>query len=234
MIEQHAGPPQPIASRNHTLGLIAIIVVWALGAALTAGRLRASAGSSHIFFYLRALIFEWLLVVYIAWGVGRRGGTLRGLIGGSWERARDFWRDVLVAFVFWIVALTCLAILSVALQVKRNLDSVRFLAPHNHGEIIVWILVSLTAGFCEETIFRGYLQRQFIAWSGKPVVGILLSAVLFGLAHAYQGGKQTIVLGAFGALFGILADRRRSLRPGMMAHAWQDALSGLAIRMIAK
>jgi len=231
MSEQHAVQRQPIASRSHTLGLIAIIVIWAFCAALTAGRLRASAGSSHIFFYLRALIFEWLVVGYIAWGVRRRGGTLRGLIGGSWERARDFWRDVLL---FWIAALTGLAILRVALQVKRTLDNVRFLAPHTRGEIVVWILVSLTAGFCEETIFRGYLQRQFIAWSGKPIVGILLSSVLFGLAHAYQGGKQTIVLGAFGALFGLLADWRRSLRPGMMAHAWQDALSGLAIRMIAK
>jgi membrane protease YdiL (CAAX protease family) len=214
--------------------LIGIIAVWALGGALTAHRLRANPGTGLVFFYLRAVIFEWLVVAYLAWGVGRHGGRLRGLIGGSWERAKDFWRDVLVAFVFWIASLACLAALRVALRMKRNLAALRFLAPHTRAEVIVWILVSITAGICEEIIFRGYLQRQFIAWSGKRAVGILLSAVLFGLAHAYQGGKQTILLGAFGALFGILAERRRSLRPGMMAHAWQDALSGLAIRLIPK
>ena len=38
-----------------------------------------------------------------------------------------------------------------------------------------------------------------------------------------------IVIGIFGAFFGILAHFRKSLRPGMMAHAFQDSLSGIAL-----
>jgi len=28
-------------------------------------------------------------------------------------------------------------------------------------------------------------------------------------------------------MFGLLAERRKSVRPGMIAHAWQDTLTGL-------
>jgi hypothetical protein len=38
-----------------------------------------------------------------------------------------------------------------------------------------------------------------------------------------------VVIGVYGSFFGILAHFRKSLRPGMMAHAFQDALSGLAL-----
>ncbi|MGA3323744.1 MAG: type II CAAX endopeptidase family protein [Terriglobia bacterium] len=234
MSEQLASPSQPVASRIHTIGLLAIIAAWAWLGVITAARLRANTGPSLIVFYWRAAIFEWLIVAYVVAGVRRQGGSLRDLIGGSWGRARDFWRDVLVGLVFWIGALLCLGALRFALQVNRGVDAVRFVAPQSKAEMISWVFVSLTAGFCEETIFRGYLQRQFIAWLDKPALGILLSAAIFGLIHAYQGAKQVIIIGVFGALFGILTYRRRSLRPGIMVHAWNDTIFGLALHFLPK
>jgi membrane protease YdiL (CAAX protease family) len=88
-------------------------------------------------------------------------------------------------------------------------------------------VVSVTAGICEETIFRGYLQHQFMALTQSAPAGILLSAAAFGAAHAYQGFRMVILLGLFGAMFGILAYWRRSVRPGMIVHAWQDSLGGV-------
>jgi hypothetical protein len=38
---------------------------------------------------------------------------------------------------------------------------------------------------------------------------------------------MVILIALFGAMFGIMADWRRSVRPGMIAHAWQDSLGGL-------
>ena len=90
----------------------------------------------------------------------------------------------------------------------------------------------MTAGICEETIFRGYLQRQFVAWTHSAPVGVILSAVLFGAGHIYQGSKATVVIGVYGLMFGILAEVRQNLRPGMMTHAWHDAITGLIIRFI--
>ena len=57
--------------------------------------------------------------------------------------------------------------------------------------------------------------------------GILLSAATFGAAHAYQGFRMTILIAVYGAMFGILAYWRGSIRPGMIAHTWQDTLNGV-------
>ncbi len=234
MGEPHPISSPPIASRLHTILMLVLLVAYAWAVAIEAAKMRAHTGPPLAVLYSRTVIFEWRVVAYVVVGVRRQGGSLRDLVGGKWERARDFWRDVLVATVFWIVSMVCRGGLSFALHLNRGVDAVRFLIPQSRVEITLWILVSLTAGFCEETIFRGYLQRQFIAWLRKPVLGILLSAAAFGALHAYQGARQTIVIGVFGAMFGILAYWRRSLRPGIMVHAWNDATTGLVLRFVVK
>ena len=81
----------------------------------------------------------------------------------------------------------------------------------------------------EEIIFRGYLQRQFGALGRNAIVGIVASGILFGLAHGYQGPRMMVVIGVYGIFFGILAHFRKSLRPGMMAHAFQDSIAGIGL-----
>ena len=107
-----------------------------------------------------------------------------------------------------------------------------FLVPGTTLELVVWCLLSTTAGICEEIIFRGYLQRQFGAITRSTMAAICLSAVVFGASHGYEGGPRMVLIGVFGLMFGLLAWWRRSLRPGMMAHAWHDALSGAVLRLL--
>jgi membrane protease YdiL (CAAX protease family) len=103
------------------------------------------------------------------------------------------------------------------------------LAPHTYLEAGLFVLLSVFAGLFEEIIFRGYLQRQFIAVSHNAFIGILVAGAVFGLGHGYQGGRMMIVIAIFGMFFGLLAHFRKSLRPGMMAHALQDSYSGIAL-----
>ena len=63
---------------------------------------------------------------------------------------------------------------------------------------------------------------------------IIAQGVLFGAAHGYQGTKLMFTIGVYGALFGILAAWRKSLRPGMMAHFLQDFISGLLLRFLTQ
>jgi membrane protease YdiL (CAAX protease family) len=106
------------------------------------------------------------------------------------------------------------------------------LLPERGIELALWIALSVSAGICEETIFRGYLQRQFTALTKSAPAGILLSAAAFGGVHAYQGFRMTILIALYGAMFGILAYWRGSVRPGMIAHAWQDSLNGVLAALI--
>ncbi len=87
--------------------------------------------------------------------------------------------------------------------------------------------LSISAGFAEELVFRGYLLRELRAMTGSAAAGAVLQAAVFGIAHGYQGVRSVLSITLFGLLFGAFALRARSLRPGMLAHAWTDGASGL-------
>lgn len=101
---------------------------------------------------------------------------------------------------------------------------------HGIGQGVLWILLAASSGYCEEIAFRGYLQRQFTGWTGSVAAGVVLQALLFGAGHAYLGAKQAVLIVLSGVLFGLLAERLRNLRPGMVAHAWADVFGGMIVR----
>jgi membrane protease YdiL (CAAX protease family) len=234
----HADAPysssRPVAGALHTLVLLAILGTWAYFGRLNAIHMRAEAHPNHLFLYGKTLLFEWVVFAYIVFGVRRHGVSLREVIGPRWTKASEILRDVGIAAAFELCALLVLGFVGRLLQAGSNVQNVRFMAPAGGLELAVWLMLSITAGICEETIFRGYLQRQFTGWTRNVVAGVLVSGALFGAAHIYQGGKQAIIIGVYGTMFGALAAFRRSLKPGMMAHAFQDSAAGVAMILAAK
>jgi len=89
---------------------------------------------------------------------------------------------------------------------------------------LVWVLVSITAGFCEEIAFRGYLMTRlrligrFKSWT----VPVIVSALAFGASHAYQGWPGFIIVTIYGAMFSLLYIRTGRLWPCIIAHFFQD------------
>ena len=179
------------------------------------------------------LFFEWLLFVLVVAGVRRRGASALIVLGDHWHSVRHVLRDIGIAVGFWIVVATLLWMLGWLLRIAALGRNVSML-PQRGIELTFWIALSVTAGICEETIFRGYLQRQFMALTKSAPAGILLSAATFGAAHAYQGFRMTILIALYGVMYGILAYWRGSVRPGMIAHAWQDSLNGILASVIRR
>ena len=58
-------------------------------------------------------------------------------------------------------------------------------------------------------------------------IGLALQALLFGIGHAYEGPDACLRIALYGALFGVIAMWRNSLRAGMVAHACSDITAGL-------
>ncbi len=227
-------PGRPIASAAHTIGLLAFLTAWAYFGREWTNHMRAQAVPNHMLFYLPTLAMEWSVFGYIVWGVRKRGISLRELVGPRWSNGKEFFVDLGIAACLELAALIVLGGVSRLLHTESNAKSMMFMMPATALELIVWLMLSLTAGICEETIFRGYFQRQFIGWTGSTVVGIVLSAAIFGAGHIYQGWKQTIVIGVLGAMSGALAVMRRSLKPGMIAHSFQDSIAGVGLMLAAK
>lgn len=223
--------PRLAAPLWHTLGLL--MIQLAISLALLRMRSRGSlAGEQHrenIILYLSVIGSEWALAVYLWLGELIPGATkVRDLVGGRWSSRKDVLRDIGIAALVWIL-FTAVAVLMNFVLGPSHLESVGFLTPRGAAEVTLWVMMSVTAGFCEELVFRGYLQRQFLALTGSAALAVLVQAVLFGIAHWYQGAKMMIVITGLGVLFGILAHWRKSLRPGMIAHAWGDIVNLIAI-----
>ena len=215
-----------VAGRIHTILVLAALGGWAFWHWISVDQSSAAASPNRVHHYLVTLLFEWLLFVLVVAGVWRSGASVLIVLGDHWHSLRQVLRDIGIAAGFWIVTWMLLWVLGQLLRpaaLGRNVS----MLPERGIEVALWIALSVSAGICEETIFRGYLQRQFMALTKSAPAGILLSAAAFGAAHAYQGFRMTILIALYGAMFGILAYWRGSVRPGMIAHAWQDSLNGV-------
>ena len=213
---------QLIAPAWHTIVLITIFIGLSVvgGFFQHAAKQRPPETAPHtnaVPGYVSLLISEWLLVLYVRMGVQKRGVRLRDLVGGRWATPKDVLKDIALAAALWA--------LWTFLQnphVLGGTNAAQGLLPKGNLESFVWIPLALSAGFCEELVFRGYLQRQFQAVTGSVGLAVLFQAIVFGVGHLYEGVAPVALIALYGVLFGLLAAWRKSLRPGMIAHAWSD------------
>lgn len=174
--------------------------------------------------YLGLMALEALL----AWfAVSRAGeGGARRMIGGEWHGVRDVLRDVAIAAALWATLLLVERALT-ALHPARGSVAISAMTPRTTLEALLWIPLSISAGVAEELAFRGWLQRLLLRKTSSAFVAVVGQASIFGAFHAYQDVEHAARIVVIGLLFGIVAHWRRSLRPGMIAHAWTDLAAGL-------
>jgi membrane protease YdiL (CAAX protease family) len=246
--------PSTIAPVWHTILLVAAIIALSIHGA---SRLSAIHGElNRLATYGLTAATELAMLAWVIFGLRLRKIPLRSLLGSCPVNFHSIVADLGFALLFWITSMMVLGSVSVAWsgveaalthhtpsthasgQIpfapdSSRLDAVRQLArlaPANGREVAAWALLCLLAGFVEEIVFRGYLQRQFIAGArGRVTITILASAAIFGAAHGYQGARSMVLLSVFGVLFSLLALDRHSLRPGIFAHAGHDIFAGLAL-----
>jgi membrane protease YdiL (CAAX protease family) len=218
-----------VAPLWHSLGLLIILLAISLGLLRMQTRSPASGGQHHgnVIVYISVIASEWAMTFYVWLGGLIPGATrLRDLIGGRWSHGKEVLRDIALAVALWIVV-TGVGILA-GLVLRPHIEPLAFLSPRGAAEIILWVAMSVTAGFCEELVYRGYLQKQFLALAGNAAVAVVAQAVLFGVGHWYQGIKMVGIITLLGLLFGGFAYWRKSLRPGMLAHALGDVANLIA------
>lgn len=222
-----------VAPAWHTAVIVLVVLGASLAGALHQNLSPIGHAQGRVGGYVIVMLFEWALVAFIWWGVKRRGLSLNDLVGGRWTRVSEFFRDLGIAIGFLLVNGVILSAIGHLLKASHN-QAMKNLLPEGPVEIVVYLLVCATAGFCEELIFRGYLQRQFAVLTKAPAGGIALQAIVFGFGHGYQGWKYMLIIIVFGAMFGLLAHWLRSLRPGMLAHFVQDGVGGLLGRHLMR
>ena len=190
--------------------------------------------------YSLSIVYEWALAGMAWWGLRLRKIPLKQLMGETRPGLRGLLSDLGAALLDWMVAWALLSVVAQAIlyssgssiDPRKIGDVTQKLAPSTGSEMMLFLMLSISAGVCEEFVFRGYLQQQFGRIGGGVWIGVVLSAIVFGSAHVYEGIAGVLLIAAYGAMFGVLAILRRGLRTGMIAHAWHDSVSGAALMML--
>ena len=106
---------------------------------------------------------------------------------------------------------------------RSMLKAVEFLLPKGPQERLTFAAVALTAGICEEILYRGFLLHALAtAWHMPPVWTVACAITAFGLAHLYQGWVGFLTTSMAGALFVAVYCVTGSLLPGIVLHALID------------
>ncbi|RUL65953.1 CPBP family intramembrane metalloprotease [Dyella dinghuensis] len=133
--------------------------------------------------------------------------------------------------VFFLLALwpgiQCAFKPSVRSRYRKAMHSLVFMLPVTPSERLRWSLVCLTAGICEELLYRGFLLQYLQGHlHGGPALGLtfawLLSSLVFGFGHLYQGAAGVVRTTIAGLMLGLLAILTGNLLLPIVVHCVLD------------
>ena len=116
-------------------------------------------------------------------------------------------------------------------RIRDRLAPVERLMPRGPGEFPLFAALAITAGICEELLFRGFLFWYAMQWMPWPAAA-LLQALAFGLGHAYQGARGIALTGFAGLFFTGVRLVAGSVLPAMLIHALMDLHAGDLARRV--
>ena len=178
--------------------------------------------------YRWILAMEWgLVAVFVAWWLldGRTWadmGFVPAAAGWQWLAIGLGLVATLLMIVQMVVVLRKPAQLR---QVRATMGDLACLAPRDDREAGLFGAVAVTAGVCEEILYRGLLLTVL-----TPAIGVwaavIVSSLIFGLGHVYQGwvgiGKTALV----GLVMALLTVFGGSIFVPILLHAVIDLTSG--------
>jgi membrane protease YdiL (CAAX protease family) len=101
--------------------------------------------------------------------------------------------------------------------------------PATFSEKLAWIGVSITAGFCEELVYRGAAIRDLRGRGLKTWQAVAIASASFSLMHGPTGVILFPLFFAFALLFSALFLWTKRLAPAMYLHALFDVMAVLAV-----
>lgn len=185
-------------------------------------------------YYRQTFAWLWIAAGVACWSSGFGSlVTLRGLgIQASWLQSHRWAWWLLAALISLAVFLQLvLPVVQVSIKYRnrpflepRQFEPLRFFLPSSPLERSWFAALSITAGFCEELLFRGFLPRYLhtsflhLGWFWAA----LIAAAVFGAHHLYLGVRGLVSSTAGGLLFTAILLVTGSLWLAMLFHAAID------------
>lgn len=185
----------------------------------------------RISLYLSTIMFQWIAVGVAGWRAWAHGYTSAelGLSTGPnlfLSLVVSLCGTGILAGLHWLNFRRMGRLLD-KLPARIQAMATRIL-PQSPQERVPFLALAVTAGCCEEFLYRGFAMAAFNR-AGFPVwASVVVSSVLFGAAHLYQGRSGLIGTGILGLLFGAFRVWTGSLIPVSAWHAAVDVVAGVA------
>ena len=180
--------------------------------------------------YGTTIAFQWVLMGAVAWRA-----TARGMASSDLGLARPVGWDLVVWSVMGTLLLGAFQwfnLRRVGKMSGRVPDFMRKLTervlPHGSLEFVPYCALAVTAGVCEEFLYRGFVMGALGRAGLYPWAVIVISSVLFGLAHSYQGRSGVVGTTLLGLVFAMARLALRSLLPVIVWHSAVDVVAGIA------
>ena len=203
---------------QHLLFLFLLIVapIWDLYAT---PKLKRNPGSEQkIRYYKMICTWLWIASALAVVAIGFRplfaispsSGEISWLLPHPWVR---YLVEALIAILVIMSVVLPVGIVTWKKLTKRPrkyssaaLKSFSYFFPATWTERRWWVFVAITAGICEEIVFRGFLLHYLhvFPWTLNLTLALLISSVIFGLNHLYQGAGGVAGTAIVGFLFGLL------------------------------
>jgi CAAX protease family protein len=204
---------------QHLLFLFLVVVApsWDLYAI---PKLKCDPSSEHKIRYYKVLCaWMWIVSALAVLAIGFRPlftigpspGEISWLLPHPWVR---YLVETLIAIAVIIIVVLPVGIVIWKKLTKRPrkyssaaaLESFSYFLPASWTERRWWVFVSITAGVCEETLFRGFMLHYLHAfpWTLNLTLALLISSVIFGFNHLYQGAGGVAGTTIVGSILGLL------------------------------
>lgn len=183
------------------------------------------------------------------WGTCRMQWVLTAVLLGGWWYAARLWAElgfsIQLTLGFWIVLAVvvglCVAVAvhyTAALRTQESRTKSRasfgrtaILLPHDRRELRPYLVLAVTAGTCEEVLYRGFLIWYIVQFTGTTTIGLIaavaISSIAFGVGHLYQGPASAGKITGFAAVAATLYVISGSLWIVMALHVFVDIAGGL-------
>ncbi len=179
--------------------------------------------------WARAIATQWALVLAVAawWSFQRRAWDGLGLAAGSVWGFGGVMLGLAVMGIALVAQRRAIATSAdVRARLRTRLANVAAILPGRREEWPGFVSLAVTAGICEELLFRGFVTWWLLCYVPVFWVAITAQGVLFGLAHAYQGPRGMFMAGAIGLFLGGIVWVTGSVWAAMILHALMDLHAG--------
>lgn len=180
--------------------------------------------------YASTIAFQWLAVAIVAWRAwahkymalqlglaipGRQKIVIASIVGAA-----------TIATLQW---LNLRRVGRIPVESRGPLQAVaERILPQSPVEMLPYLALAITAGICEEFLYRGFTMAVLTRVGFQAWLVVLLSSLLFGLAHSYQGRGGVVMTFIVGLVLGVSRLAYDSLVPAIFWHSAVDVVAGVA------